>query len=149
VGLPGETLERFEELMAFVKGTQFERLGAFAYSPEAGTAAATLDGQVPAGETIRRLDELMLAHQQIALEHAQSRVGQKIECVVDAASAGGRWSGRTYGDAPEIDTIIELTGRGLHPGAFGTATVTAANGYDLAGRMDVRDDDQPAESGHA
>ena len=144
-GLPGETPERFDELKTFVERTRFERLGAFAYSPEEGTPAAAFEGRVDAQEAQRRCQELMLVQQQIALEHARSRVGQTIECVVDEPSEGGRWTGRTYGDAPEIDTIIELTGRGLSEGVFGMARVTAAHDYDLAGTMNIEDLDESAQ----
>ena len=37
VGHPGETEEDFAELLDFVKQVRFERMGAFAYSHEAGT----------------------------------------------------------------------------------------------------------------
>ena len=79
----------------------------------------------------------MLAQQDIAIAHAQGRVGRRVECVVDARLKGGRWLGRTYGDAPDIDTVIELTGRKLREGSFGVADVTAANEYDLVGTMNL------------
>ena len=137
VGLPGETRDRFETLLEFVQQMRFERLGAFAYSLEPDTPAGRMDGQVPPEEAQHRLDELMLLQQRIAFEHARGQVGRQIECVVDEPRPHGRWIGRTFGDAPGIDTKIELTGLGLYEGAFGTAEVTGADGYDLLGVLNV------------
>jgi len=137
VGHPGETRDRFDKLLKFVQQTRFERLGAFAYSLEPDTPAGRMQGQVPPEEALRRLDELMLTQQQIAFEHAREQVGGQIECVVDEPRPQGRWLGRTFGDAPGIDTEIELTGRGIHEGAFGTAEVVGADGYDLFGVLNV------------
>ena len=45
-GFPGETEEMHEELMQFVNDMEFDRLGAFCYSPEEGTPAAEFADQV-------------------------------------------------------------------------------------------------------
>ena len=45
-GFPGETEEAHEELMQFVNDMEFDRLGAFAYSPEEGTKACEMPDQV-------------------------------------------------------------------------------------------------------
>ncbi|MGD2279101.1 MAG: 30S ribosomal protein S12 methylthiotransferase RimO, partial [Candidatus Omnitrophota bacterium] len=47
VGFPGETEDDFKELLGFLKEIKFERLGAFIYSPEEGTAAFEFEDQVP------------------------------------------------------------------------------------------------------
>ena len=44
-GFPGETEEDFEELLAFVKNVEFDRVGVFTYSDEEGTPAFELAGQ--------------------------------------------------------------------------------------------------------
>ena len=46
-GFPGETEEDHQELMEFVDEMEFDRLGVFTYSPEEGTPAETMEGQVP------------------------------------------------------------------------------------------------------
>ena len=50
VGFPGETEDEFERLLRFVEETRFESLGVFTYSPEEGTDAAGMPGQVPEEE---------------------------------------------------------------------------------------------------
>jgi ribosomal protein S12 methylthiotransferase len=47
VGFPGETDEIFQELVEFLEEGWFEQFGAFAYSPEKDTIAATYDQQIP------------------------------------------------------------------------------------------------------
>ena len=49
VGFPGEDDDDFDELRSFVQSIGFASLGVFVYSPEPGTAAASLDGRVPGG----------------------------------------------------------------------------------------------------
>ena len=56
VGFPGETDEQFAHLMGFVRDVQFDRLGAFTYSPEEDTPAARMDGQLPEEIKQKRLD---------------------------------------------------------------------------------------------
>ena len=58
VGFPGETEEHFEHLMAFVKSARFDYGGAFVYSPEEGTEAASLRPVVKKGLAQRRLNLL-------------------------------------------------------------------------------------------
>src|SRR5262249_27874951 len=66
VGFPGETDEEFEELLAFVKESRFERVGVFPYSFEPGTPATRLDGHLPEEVKTQRRDRLMEVQQEIA-----------------------------------------------------------------------------------
>ena len=112
VGFPGETEEQFEELIDFVKETRFERLGAFEYSREEGTAAAAFRGQVSAKERKRRLDRLMMVQRDIALDFNKSLVGKIVEGIVDQPPSmdDGVSQGRTYGDAPDVDGTAFIRG---------------------------------------
>ena len=47
VGFPGETDEDFETLLRLLEETQFDRVGAFTYSPQEGTRGAELVDDVP------------------------------------------------------------------------------------------------------
>ena len=80
VGFPGETEEEFQELMDFVRWARFDRLGAFAYSPEEDTPAAVMPDQIDQETKYRRLDQLMMLQQEISMEINESRVGE--ECTV-------------------------------------------------------------------
>ena len=54
-GLPGETRELFLESLEFIKSVRPAFIHVFPYSPRPGTPAATMDGQVPSQEKVRRV----------------------------------------------------------------------------------------------
>ncbi|MCA9057459.1 MAG: 30S ribosomal protein S12 methylthiotransferase RimO [Planctomycetaceae bacterium] len=145
-GFPGETDTQFEELRQFVEETRFERMGAFTYSLEPGTPAVRLDGHLPEDVKEARRDELMLLQQQIAFEHADSLVGYELDVIIDEPLEDGLWAGRTYADAPEIDSMVIVNGEGLQPGQMVPVEIVARQDYDLIGVVsdedDSSDDDQ-------
>ena len=146
VGFPGETDEDFAELENFVRTCRFERLGCFPYCPEEGTPAAAMTPKVPQDIIDRRHDRLMKLQQQITFDHNTRLVGCKMPVIIDGVAesagegqeSGWEYLGRTYGDAPDIDGTILLSAASgdLVPGEIVTATVTAAHGYDLTGRVE-------------
>ena len=75
VGFPGETEEQFQELLDFLPEAEFDRLGAFTYSPEEGTSAAKMPDQIPEEVKAERLDRLMKRQAAIARKKNQARVG--------------------------------------------------------------------------
>jgi ribosomal protein S12 methylthiotransferase len=136
VGFPGETDADFEQLLRFIQEHPFERLGAFAYSREAGTAADRLDGHLPEEIKQQRLHELMLTQQAIAFRYAQQQVGRSTTVLVDGADPQHprHWIARSPADAPEIDPIVRVKAKHLRPGDLIPVTITAADGYDLVAR---------------
>ncbi len=133
VGFPGETDEEFEELLEFVKDTRFDRLGAFAFSPEEGTVAADMPDQLPEEIKQERLDQLMLLQQEISAEVCAARIGETCEVLVEGFRHG-RYYGRSRLEAPEIDGKILFTGpEGLKPGEYVEVKITSSSEYDLIG----------------
>lgn len=135
VGFPGETERDFAELMRFVKDVRFDRLGAFRYSREEGTPAARMKAQVPERVKDVRLDELLKAQQAISLEANRRLVGRTMRVLVDEAvrAAPGTYTGRTEGDAPDVDGAVYVSGAGIRPGSFCNVRITGAMEYDLMG----------------
>jgi len=135
-GFPGETERQFDRLLDFIGKTRFDRLGAFGFSPEEGTAAAAMPGQLPRDEIDRRVDAVMRAQQEISLEINQSLAGSELEVLVEETGVdennNAYSAGRTYRDAPDIDGLFILH-REEEPGEFITARVTSADEYDLEG----------------
>jgi ribosomal protein S12 methylthiotransferase len=127
-GAPGESDEDFEELLRFVEEFRFERLGCFTYSPEADTPLGAAEDQVTEEVREERRGRIMEAQQRIAFEDAAARVGDELDCLVESTDGAGR----TWRDAPEIDTQIEIRGAPA-AGIIGMARVTKANDYDLEG----------------
>lgn len=130
VGFPGETDENFAELLQFVMDFQFDAMGVFAYSPEEGTPAARLPGELPDDVKIARAEEIMSAQQEIAFATNESCVASPIVVLVDGLDAAGHCIGRYYGQAPDIDSVCILT-EPREPGSFVTGTVADWDGYDL------------------
>jgi ribosomal protein S12 methylthiotransferase len=136
VGFPGETDEQFAELCQFVADTRFERVGVFTYSLEPGTPAVKLDGQVPEDVKQARRDHLMELQQGIAFAWNQEQIGRELDVFLDAVDPElpGWFHGRCYADAPEIDGLVRVKGKNLHPGDLVHAKITGADGYDLLAR---------------
>jgi len=135
VGFPGETGKRFIELLEFVREARFEHLGVFAYSPEEGTGARRLRGRVPAAERERRKDVIMSEQAGISREKNQALVGSVKEIIIDGkvpGRGGYKYTGRTRGQAPEVDGIVYVkTARKLLQGDVVRANIRKADYYDL------------------
>jgi len=125
VGYPGETEEDHDQLLDFVEKAQLDWCGFFAYSPEDGTYAKDLDGQVDQGLMRERLSELSEMQDGITSRRRDDLVGRMMNVLVDEEGVA-----RSHREAPEIDGIIEVPGS-LTVGQFYDVTVTSAMGPDL------------------
>ncbi len=136
-GFPGETKKDHEELLAFVDEMEFDRLGVFAYSPEEGTKAADMEGQIPEEEKEERREEIMELQQEISFEKAQEMIGKELWCMVEGkVEDESAYVARTYKDAPDVDGYLFIqTVRELMSGDFVKVRVTGAEEYDLIGEI--------------
>jgi ribosomal protein S12 methylthiotransferase len=136
VGYPGEAEVEFEALLDFAAEVRFDRVGAFQYSCEEGTAAATLPDPVPEEAKAERLERLMGLQQQISLEINRTHIGRTLDVLIEG-QGDGLIVGRSYRDAPEIDGLV------LIPGDVPAATIgkmvpvyiSGAMEYDLIGEV--------------
>src|SRR5213082_11145 len=98
-GFPGETEEDFEELLAFVRNVEFDRVGIFTYSDEEGTPAFGLPDKVDAKVARRRRARLMKAQSRVSLRKNRARVGETVRVLFEGTSAETDllWQGRTEG----------------------------------------------------
>jgi ribosomal protein S12 methylthiotransferase len=135
VGFPRETEEDFQGLLDDLGELKFDRLGSFVYSREKGTEADGMSGHVAPNTKAKRHERLMLHQQKIAFDAARLWAGRTVEAILDAPLEDGRWEGRTYGDAPEIDPVIRVSGKGK-AGEIRKVRVTGAEGYDLTGEIE-------------
>jgi ribosomal protein S12 methylthiotransferase len=118
VGFPGETDADFETLLAFLEETQFDRVGAFTYSPQEGTRAAQLEDDVPESVKRERLERLVEVQSLITAERYESRLGQTARVLVDRVD-DGTVQARTKFQADDIDGVTYVSGaEGIAPGAF-------------------------------
>ena len=137
VGFPGETEDQFEELMDFVREAEFDRLGAFAYSPEEDTPAAKMKDQIPEEIKEERLERLMALQQKISLRKNLDRIGTTEKVLVTDCNEKGLCLGRSMREAPETDgEIIFNAGSSLPEiGSFVNVRLTRAEPYDLYGEL--------------
>ncbi len=139
VGFPGEGEGEFQHLYDFVAEGFFDHVGVFTYSDEAGTTACELPGKVPASVAEARRDRLMALQQRISREKLTRLVGKTLPVIVDAVSEADEWvmEGRTVGMAPEADGLVYIVEGAPEPGQIVPVTITAAEEYDLVGRLAV------------
>lgn len=136
VGFPGETQEDFDILLDSIKQIRFERLGVFRYSPEEGTAAAKLADQISDDIKQARYEQVMAVQAQISSELGQTLVGQTLRVMIDGLDDSGAMTGRTMGQAPQVDGVTILsTKKDLTPGTFHDVLINEANEYDLLGEL--------------
>jgi ribosomal protein S12 methylthiotransferase len=136
VGFPGETDAEFEELVAFVRASRFERVGVFPYSLEPDTPAARLDSHLPEAVKQERRDRLMEAQQEVAFGWSRRQVGRELDVIIDGPDpeVPNHALGRSHADAPDIDGLVRVKGKRLRAGDIVRAKVIGADGYDLAAR---------------
>ena len=137
VGFPGETEDQFKELLDFVEETEFDRLGAFAYSPEEGTPASKMPDQLPEEIKQERLDRLMSLQQKISLKRNLDRIGDIEQVLVTDTDGRGNILGRSSREAPETDGEIYASCGNARPepGQFIPVRIDSAEEYDLRGTM--------------
>jgi ribosomal protein S12 methylthiotransferase len=137
-GSPGETDAQHAELVKFVRDFGFDMMGVFPYSPEPGTPMGRMDGQLPDDVKQARVEELMLAQQEVAFAKARAMKGQTIEVLIDRPAgrdAEDGWVARSRAQAPDIDSATFVHGDDLHAGQFANVKVTDFQGYDLVAEV--------------
>src|SRR5688572_14159581 len=137
VGFPGETEDDFEELLAFVRAARFDNVGVFTYSDEEGTGSFDLPDRVAPAVKERRRRRLMAEQKKIARKRNRSRVGEKLEVLVEGPHPDTDLlqRGRLATQAPDIDGMVVINDGTAEPGSFVTCEVTEAHPYDLVARI--------------
>lgn len=135
-GFPGETDQMHQNLLDFIDEMQFDRLGAFAYSQEEDTPAASFAGQLDQKVKEARLARVMEKQQKINFAMNESLVGSDLEAIIEGKVADEpAYVGRTYRDAPDVDGYIFVSGENdvFHTGDLVMTHVSGAYEYDLIG----------------
>ena len=136
VGYPGETEEDYRALLAFLEEAQFDRMGAFAYSPQEGTRAMQYPDDVPDEIKRERLEELLEVQRVISGERLSRFVGREEDVLVDRVTdpdeQGATHVGRVRWQADDVDGVTYLARGGwASPGNFVRARITASEDYDF------------------
>ena len=136
-GFPGETQEMHEELMQFINDMEFDRLGAFTYSPEEGTPAAEFTDQVDENLKKDWQADVMELQEEIIFDKNETMKGRELYVFIEGkVSDENAYVGRTYRDAPDVDGYIFInTDEELMTGDIAKVRVTGAYEYDLIGEL--------------
>lgn len=136
-GFPGEDEEAFNTLSEFIDDIQFDRLGCFAYSAEEGTIAAQMDNQVDDEVKKHRADIIMEQQFDIFQYKQKQYIDTVQKCIVEGYDAySDSYFGRTWMDAPEIDSAVYFTGKGdYEEGDIVDVEIFDVNDYDLMGEI--------------
>ena len=135
-GFPGEDEDAFDNLALFLNETAFDRVGVFTYSPQEGTPAYNMEDQIDEDVKKHRGEILMEDQFSIMQDKNLERIGKEYTVLVEDYDAySDCYIGRTYMDAPEIDSVIYFTSTANYePGDFVQVMVTDLRDYDLVGR---------------
>lgn len=137
VGFPGETETDFRELLNFIEEFEFDRLGAFTYSHEEGTPASLLKRHISEKVKKERYNRVMALQKIISRKKNKMHIGRVEKVIVDGISEESELllSGRTAGQAPDIDGITYITSGTASPGDIVNVRITDASDYDLVGEI--------------
>lgn len=136
-GLPGEGEEEFEELCQFLREFRLERVGAFAFSPEEGTVAATME-YPPTEVAQQRAERLAEIQSRIMDDYNDSLIGTTMEVLCEGWDEEEEaYYGRSYADSPDIDGKVWFAAeRTVRPGEFVMVQITDVYDGELIGEME-------------
>ncbi len=132
VGFPGETRKDFEILRNFVKEGWFDQLGVFEYSDEKSSCSYDLKGKISSSIKSERKKELMLEQKKVVISKNKEKTGRVYRVLVEN-KIGGKYTGRAYFQAPEIDSKITFNADSVKTD-FVNVLITGVKGYDLIGK---------------
>ena len=136
LGFPGETDEDFNQVYDFVKTNRFNWMGSFVYSREEGTYAYDLTDEKThealTKVSAKRQKKLEKLQEKITSECLQQFVGKEYDVLIEELIEGEDLAiGRIWAQAPEVDGLTVVMGRGMEPGNIYRCGITKVNGVDL------------------
>ena len=139
-GFPGETEEDFELLLDFLRESQLNRVGCFAYSEVDGAKANDLPNPVPEDEKQYRLERFMEVQAEISANKLATKIGQRMTVLTDDSVEGETEAeditiARSSSDAPEIDGQVYIQGELLEPGQFAQVEITHTDEHDMWAKL--------------
>ena len=138
-GFPGESEKNFQRLLDFVSDIEFDRLGAFIYSPEEGTKAAKFTPKIPKKISESRCSRLTSLQSEISQSRSELFINHEIDVLIeDIDSEANEFWGRSYRDAPEIDGLVCISGENtenIKIGDLVRAKIYDCNENDLFGEV--------------
>jgi ribosomal protein S12 methylthiotransferase len=135
VGFPGETEDDFQQLLGFLRETEFERVGVFTYSPQEGTRGAALDDDVPGIVKRERLEAVQELQRHITAERYESRIGQVVPALIlEAGTGGGPAMARVPWQADDIDGVTQVITEAAAGSLVEVEVTEVVDDYDFVAR---------------
>ncbi len=134
VGFPGETEGDFLETLRVVEAARFSSAFTFQYSIRPGTAAATMDEQVPKSVVQERYERLVALQDRISREENEAVIGRTVDVLVGAEGRKDATTHRMSGRAEDNRLVhfeVPPHSAAPRPGDVVTAVVTAAGPFHL------------------
>jgi ribosomal protein S12 methylthiotransferase len=152
VGFPGETDTEFRELVDFLDETPFDRLGAFAFSPQDGTRAAGMEDAFVSPDVAKeRLEEVLAVQREVSAERMAAEVGRTRTAIVDGPAGdddpvvsdlygdelASSMLGRVEAQADDVDGLTVIYGmEDISIGSLVEVSVERAGDFDLGARIE-------------
>ena len=138
VGFPGETDADYDALLSFLEEVQFDRVGAFTYSPQEGTRAFDLTDDVPDAVKRERLERLEELQRMVTADRYERRVGRTARALVDRRLGADLVEARTVWQADDIDGVTRISSdkTDLRPGSLADVTIEeVVDDYDFGASL--------------
>ena len=141
VGFPGETEKDLEELEQFLVAARLDVVGVFGYSDEDGTEAESYADKLPTDEIEARLEHFRTLTEELNLQRAEERVGERLEVLIEAEEDEDgelRFVGRAGQQGPDVDGVTYVERSDERPLAIGdmvSVEVVATEGIDLVAEV--------------
>ena len=137
-GFPGETDEDAEELLDFLEDQHFDYCSVFMYSPEEGTAAALMDGQVDENTKIERTQELTDVAERLGFAATAKHIGERVEVIIDGVEEDDgvcELIGHAWFQAPDCDGAVHIAEGSACVGDIVTCDLVDSFCYELVGEL--------------
>ncbi len=137
-GFPGETPEQADELYDFIRTQEFDYTSVFAYSPEEGTRAAEMGGQVDEDEKLERTQRLMDIAEELGFAATAKHVGERVRVIIDGVEEGDdgpELIGHTWFQAPDSDGAVHIAEGEAAVGDIVTCDLVDSFCYEIVGEI--------------
>lgn len=134
VGYPGETKKEFNELIDFIKESQFDNVGFFAYSREKGTVAYDLENQIDERIKLKRLRKIQKIQTKILLKKQKKKKGSSVKVLCESYNPElNLYFGRDEKNSFDVDTLVVFEGENIEVGSFYDVKIVTNFSIDLLG----------------
>lgn len=137
-GFPGETEEESDELYDFIQEQEFDYTSVFTYSPEEGTAGASMPNQVPDEIKMERTQRLIDLVEELGFAGTARHVGERCEVIIDGiedTDEGFELIGHAWFQAPDCDGAVHIANGEARVGDIVLCDLVDSFCYEIIGEI--------------